>query len=170
MTISDWALIISIFSMLISLGGFVWNIWSKFIFPKAKIRVSFAVVHIIPPPDPPREYTRVNVTNFGPGEIIVDAALVRTKKRWYKRDGWGLINPIHSLDNPDIEMGPFAGGLPKKLSVAETFSLFFPHSAENFLGQDITRVGIQDSFGRNHWAPTAHVRKALEIQKRDFPK
>jgi len=43
MTTADWALIVSIFSFLVSLGGFVWNVWSKFIYPRAKVRAYIGI-------------------------------------------------------------------------------------------------------------------------------
>jgi hypothetical protein len=36
MTTADWALVISLCSVAVSLAGFVWNVWSKFIYPRAK--------------------------------------------------------------------------------------------------------------------------------------
>ena len=41
MTVADWALVISICSAAVLLAGFVWNVWSKFIYPKPKVAVSF---------------------------------------------------------------------------------------------------------------------------------
>jgi hypothetical protein len=43
MTTADWALIISLCSLLLAMAGFVWNVWSKFIYPKPKVRVSIGV-------------------------------------------------------------------------------------------------------------------------------
>jgi hypothetical protein len=36
---AQWALVISIGSVLLSLAGFIWNVWSKFIYPKPRVRV-----------------------------------------------------------------------------------------------------------------------------------
>jgi hypothetical protein len=47
MTTADWAFVISLCSVAISLAAFVWNIWSKFIFPKAQVHVSFSFVQTI---------------------------------------------------------------------------------------------------------------------------
>ncbi|SEG81292.1 HTH-like domain-containing protein, partial [Bosea lathyri] len=53
MTTADWALIVSLFSFAVSLSGFVWAIWSKWVHPKARVKVSIAVMQIITdePPD-----------------------------------------------------------------------------------------------------------------------
>jgi hypothetical protein len=40
-TTADWALVISLCSAVVSLAGFVWNVWSKFIYPKPRVQVSF---------------------------------------------------------------------------------------------------------------------------------
>ncbi|QOZ09558.1 hypothetical protein [Bradyrhizobium sp. CCBAU 51765] len=34
MQTADWALIIGVFSLVVSAAGFLWNVWSKFIYPK----------------------------------------------------------------------------------------------------------------------------------------
>lgn len=54
MTTADWALVISIGSLLISAPGFIWNVWSKFIYPKAKVRPPpsrfhpYMLIHTVP--------------------------------------------------------------------------------------------------------------------------
>jgi hypothetical protein len=35
MTTAVYAFVLSIFSFVVSLAAFVWNVWSKFIYPKA---------------------------------------------------------------------------------------------------------------------------------------
>src|SRR5579862_8738685 len=121
MTVADWALVISICSALVSLAGFIWNVWSTFIYPKAKVRVSFAMSTIFHPNTPSLNYDLVTLsaTNMGPGEVTLHSALVRNRRRFFKSQGYGLLNP---LDNPyDLNRtrGPFSGGLPKKLAIGE---------------------------------------------------
>jgi hypothetical protein len=36
MTTADWALVISICSAIVSLASFVWNVWSKFVYPSRR--------------------------------------------------------------------------------------------------------------------------------------
>jgi hypothetical protein len=77
MQTADWALIISIISAAISLAGFVWNIWAKFIYPKAVIRVSFAMVQIVElGSDEIPEVLVLSATNMGPGEVTLTKALI----------------------------------------------------------------------------------------------
>ncbi|MGM4870657.1 hypothetical protein AB7645_05450 [Bradyrhizobium sp. 956_D2_N1_5] len=47
MQTADWALVISLFSPVVSAASFLWNVWSKFIYPKPVVRVSFKMVQII---------------------------------------------------------------------------------------------------------------------------
>jgi hypothetical protein len=49
MTTADWALVISLLSAATSLAGFIWSVWSKFIYPKPRVRVSFSMVSVIYP-------------------------------------------------------------------------------------------------------------------------
>lgn len=46
-TTADWAFVISICSAIISLISLAWTVWSKWLHPKPKIQVGFAVMHII---------------------------------------------------------------------------------------------------------------------------
>jgi len=41
MQTADWALVIGLFSLVVSVASFIWNVWSKFIYPKPVVRVSF---------------------------------------------------------------------------------------------------------------------------------
>jgi hypothetical protein len=119
---------------------------------------------------PLRKYLSLDVTNFGPGEIIVRCAIARPKKPWYKRrQRLGLLNPIDDLNRPDSPSGPFGGGLPKKLAVGETLSLHFPYQAKLFLSEPLDAIGINDSFRRSHWAPRRDFEKVLEKYRQDFP-
>jgi len=86
MTTADWALVISIISALISAAGFVWNVWSKFIYPKAKLHVSFGMAQIIEMgSDWTPSVLRLSATNMGPGEVTLNNALVDFKRRFYEQ-------------------------------------------------------------------------------------
>lgn len=158
LTTADWALVVSIFSLIISLAGFVWNVWSKFIFPKPQIRVSFYVARMIPDPGNIGRFLTLSATNQGPIECTLDSAVVRT----FGGTGWGLLNPMESFPaRTDFSNGPFSGGLPKKLAVGESFSVHFPFNPEGFLADDIRKIGFLDTFGRHHWAPRKAVKKVV---------
>ncbi|RYZ63621.1 MAG: hypothetical protein EOP09_17355 [Proteobacteria bacterium] len=170
MTTSDWALVISLLSMLIAMGSFIWNVWSKFIFPKPRLQVSFMVMETIPPLPNLEHLLCLSATNHGPGEVVIQLAVARRKRPWYKRRlAHGVLNPIHDLMRPDYGIGPYAAGLPKKLAVGENFSLHFPYVADMFMRERLVAVGVHDSFSRSHWAPLRDFRRAKEQHSRDFP-
>ena len=50
MTTADWALAVSLFSFVVALAGFVWNVWSKFIYPRAKVRAYICLLYTSPSP------------------------------------------------------------------------------------------------------------------------
>jgi hypothetical protein len=86
MQTADWAFVISIFSALIALASFVWNVWSKFIYPKPRVRVHFSMVTVFHPraPDPdPVRVLSLSATNLGPQEVTVLSAQVLFKRYWF---------------------------------------------------------------------------------------
>jgi len=133
LTTADWALLISICSFAVSLAAFVWNVWSKFIYPKAKVRTLARVVFLVPRSENQNNFIDLTATNFGPTEITLHASIARSTP-WF----WFLLlRPnrkvafLNPLDNykATTTSGPFSGGLPKKLAVGEAFSAYFPISA-----------------------------------------
>ena len=54
----------------VSLAGFVWNVWSKFIYPKPAVRISFAMAQVVEQgSDYIPSVLRLSATNLGPGEV-----------------------------------------------------------------------------------------------------
>jgi len=78
MTTADWALAISLGSLVIALAGFVWNVWSKFIFPKPKVQVSFSYMtaligdHQVP-------VISLSGTNHGPIPVTLKMSMMWMK-------------------------------------------------------------------------------------------
>jgi hypothetical protein len=168
MTTADWALIVSLFSLVIAMASFVWNVWSKFIFPKPRVDVSFMLMRVNNS-DPIHRYLSLNVANYGPGDITIDCAIVRQIKPWYKRRvPLGILNPLNSLDCLNETTGPFGGGLPKKLAMGETFSLNFPYEKELFLKEPLEAIGVHDTYRRSHWATRSDFMRTMEKFRADF--
>src|SRR6267378_6860157 len=101
MTISDYALITSLVSIVISIGSLLWNVWQKFIFVKPALQVSFGVYRVFAPtlsgvatPTGAR-LLNLTVTNLGPGPVILYARIAKNKAHWWIRPKLGLLNPIH---------------------------------------------------------------------------
>jgi len=172
MTVADWALIISICSAVVSAAGFVWNVWSKFIYPKPKVRVSFSFMTLMVPAQADRSLTRsennalaLSATNHGPIEVTLYSVIAAGGFRWWKRRPTtiGLLNPIPSFpDYPgqyNEASGPFAGGLPKKIEVGAQFTSYFVPDHETLATDQMERIGFTDTFGRFHWAPSKDLLK-----------
>jgi len=155
MTVADWALIISLGALGVTICNFVWNVWSKFIYPKPKVTasISFMTVYNGDGSTGPSCIT-LNATNFGPAEVILYAATAKEKK-----GNIGTLNPLQDFPlRTDHTLGPFSGGLPKKIDVGETFAAFFTVDNDWFgENNNLVRFGFQDTFGRNHWCSKKDV-------------
>lgn len=75
---SDWALIICLSSRLPSLARLIWNVWSKFVFHKACVAVTFEVMLVIGS-DPSQRFLSLDVTNFSPGKVRISCAVARPR-------------------------------------------------------------------------------------------
>lgn len=164
MTTADWALIISIFSAIISMAAFVWNIWSKFIYPKAEVRVSFAMIQIFEADTAgqPPSALRLAATNMGPGEVTLVNALILHKGHFHQTEGYGLLSTLENFALfHDYSRGFLGAGFPAKLAVGEQYSAYLIPDHERLAKGDYQRIGFTDSFGRSHWAPRRDILKAL---------
>jgi hypothetical protein len=172
-TTADWALVISLLSFAVSLAGFIWNVWSKFIYPKPTVRVHFSMVTAFYPgrqrdPDPVRALS-VSATNMGPEEVILRSALIKFKPYWFSEVSYGILNVLPRMPlSTDYEAeydlgggGPFAGGFPKKLAVRESFSVYLVPDHETLARGDYQHIGFDDSFGRMHWVSRKDILTAL---------
>lgn len=159
MQTADWALVISLCSVAIALASFGWNVWSKFIYPKPRIRVTFGFMVVVGRDRSEDEnILSLSATNMGPGPVTLYSAVVRDKRGRFRRKGWGLLNPLHNYPiEKNRSVGPFGGGLPKKIDVGESFAVHFVPDHEALAGSNIVQIGFSDTFGRRHWAH----RKAL---------
>ena len=73
-----------------------------------------------------------------------------------------LLSPIPNYpQDTELSIGPFAGGLPKKLEVGEQFTAYFIPDHEGLAKGEAARIGFDDTFGTLHWAPRSHIRDAL---------
>jgi hypothetical protein len=54
------------------------------------------------------------------------------------------------------------------LSVGDRLSLYLPHDAKSFLGTDSTHIGVDDSFGRVHFAPRKDLREGKRAYAEAF--
>jgi hypothetical protein len=167
-TTADYALIVSIFSAVVALAGFGWNVWSKFIYPKAKVRVTFytCVVMNVGPAPPWPQFLCLSAANFGPTDVTLQSVGIVISRGFGRMPQHALVNPIHDIFQPDVGVGPFAGGLPKKLAVGESHSAYFPFNAQSFARDNLTRVSFFDNFSRSHRVSMRQVRKVkIDLEK-----
>lgn len=169
MTVADWALVISICSAATALAGFVWNVWSKFIYPKPRITVSFQyLTMVVPSPHDERYITgsdndalSLSATNMGPIAVTLYNIVAKNRR---KPNSLGLLNPLPRFPNYpgefEVTSGPFGGVLPKKVEVGEQFSAYFIPDHDSLAQDDVIRIGFSDTFGRIHWAPKKDLIKA----------
>ena len=86
MQTADWAFVISILSLIVSAASFIWNVWSKFIYPKPVLRVSFSMVQIVGDNlDEIPCVLRLSATNMGPSEVTLTNALIESEVISVKR-------------------------------------------------------------------------------------
>jgi hypothetical protein len=165
MQTADWALVISILSAVVSIAGFVWNVWSKFIYPKPTVRVSFAMVQIVSPSsDHVPSVLRLSATNMGPGEVTVVNCLIMLRGGHFtsRGEGFGLLSTLDNYTlHQDLSRGYFGAGFPAKVAVGEQYSAYLVPDHERLAKGDYQKIGFTDSFGRTHWAPRQDITQTL---------
>jgi hypothetical protein len=172
MTTADWALVISICSAGVSLAGFVWNVWSKFIYPKPVVRVSFAMAQVVEQgSDYIPSVLRLSATNLGPGEVSLTQVLVEFKDHFYQSKGFGLLSTLDNYPlHQDTARGHLGAGLPAKLAVGEQYSAYLVPAHERLAKGDYQRIGFTDTFGRSHWAARQDILRALPYIREECDK
>lgn len=163
MQTADWALVISLFSLVVSAASFIWNVWSKFIYPKPVVRVSFSMVQIVGNDlDYIPEALRLSATNMGPGDITLNNALVKFSGHFGETTGYGLLSTLDDFPRHlDHTRGGYGVGFPAKVAVGESYNAYFEPEHELLATGDYQRIGFTDSFNRNPWAPRRSILQAL---------
>ena len=152
MNTADWALAISILSFVVALGGFIWNVWSKFIYPKPRVRVKCAFVHIIELGRPEtNDAVSLIAVNHGPIDVTLRTSLL-VKRNWFGvSTGYGILKPLFNYPAEKRTLGP-STGFPKKLAVGEQFSVLFIPNHSSIASDEWSQIGFDDTFGRIHYA------------------
>jgi hypothetical protein len=162
-TTADYALIVSLCSFFVSAAGFIWNIWSKFIYPKPRVRTSIGMMMLISddPDEDGYEFINASATNHGPGEVTLSRLVTREKRNfpWLKRRRLGLlmllVDPLNENAGADIVGG---GKLPAKLGVGDDTTVHLTAKHRHLAGRTIADIGFVDTFNRTHWMPRKSVR------------
>ncbi len=163
MQTADWALVISLFSLVVSAASFIWNVWSKFIYPKPVVRVSFKVVQIVAADlDWTPEVLVLSATNMGPGEVTLSKALTKYTGHFGRTSHYGILSTLDDFPRHlDHRRGGLGYGFPAKLGVGEAHSAYLVPAHHMLAKGDYQRIGFVDSFGRDHWAPRKDILTAL---------
>lgn len=171
MTTADWALIISLVSAMMAVASFVWNVWSKFIYPKATVRVAISVVSFIPDDQGIGQFITVRATNYGPGPVTLHTLMTRQRAAGLRRQWrYGVLNPLHNFPaEAETSIGPFGGGLPKRIEFGEDFEVYLTIRHEALRDEPIVDIGFHDIFGRHHWAPRKQVSKVRQGVAKSYP-
>lgn len=168
-TTAQIALVVSGLSFLLSFSSFVWNVWSKFIYPKPRVevRIRFSILVGEGSNDHPGAVT-LECLNHGPGEIYIKSALGLINDGFIlSKSKRGLLRAYQNWPQ-SIDQMSFGevNGLPARLTVGEGFLVNFP---ESILKSDgLKNLRFQDSFGRVHFAKLSGrraLRQAARQQK-----
>jgi hypothetical protein len=172
MTTADWALVISICAAVVSLASFVWNVWSKFIYPKPMIRVSFAMVQIVAADsDYIPNVLCLSATNMGPGDVSLRNVLIGFRGHFHESKGFGLLSTLENYPlYQDTTRGYFGASFPVKVAVGEQYSAYLIPAHERLAKGDYQRIGFTDSFGRNHWARRRDILETLPYIREECEK
>lgn len=168
LTTADWALILSLCSLVVAIAAFVWNVWSKFIYPKPKVRIFFAVNAVVGVRNANsdgisyssgEEILALTAWNHGPGPVVIHLAVGHKKRFRPWKEADVVFHPLHNYpQQADFSIGPFSGGLPARLDVGERHTSFLQLKNETIADSKIWRVGFGDTFGRYHWARMRDVK------------
>jgi hypothetical protein len=163
MSTAEFALLVSIFSVVIASLSLGWNIYRDVVL-KARVDVSFAVVTLIDQSRRDRpQYLNIKATNFGPGVVTLSTIVVKDSRLWTRL----MRQPRYAIITPDYT-NPLSAKLPAKLEAGDKIELLLPYDKEAFLKERFNRVGLSDYFGRIHWARIREFKRARETWHKDF--
>ena len=158
---AEVALIISAFALAVGLGNFIWNVWSKFIQPKPRIKIHFAVMlrvgqHDFPGPE---RAIQISATNFGPNDVVITGVEGLSRRfNWFRYTTTNFVI-FGSTAWPTGHTGPPPdyGNFPFRIKVGDKAQWYMPMDNRYFGESEMTHFGLADSFGRTHWAKRAQV-------------
>jgi hypothetical protein len=163
MSTENISLAISLAALFLSLMNVGWSVYKE-LGLRARLLVEAELKTFHTGDKPPEAWFVITVHNAGPGRSGVKEVkcVGRSARVWPRRD-------IRSLGFP-LCLHEDASKLPTKLDVGETSTYFIPVDSIEFLATQGTHIGVQDTFGRSHWAPEHSLAEALkwyrQIQER----
>jgi len=175
MTTADYALLVSLTSLLVAMGALIWNVWQKFIFVKPEVHVSFGIWSVLRATTPDsmgpsgQRLLILTAANMGPGPVVLTMCIVKRNGQ-PRNSPFGLINPIDGdpRASDPVGVGPFGAGPPLKIDAGDTKSFYFPYGKDSFLTEGIARVGINDTYHRNTWCSRQDMEKVNQAYRKEF--
>ena len=158
------ALFISVLSFGTAALSLGWNIYRDIVL-KPRVRVTAIIGSIMTAGVKEVGSTNIGISavNHGPGTTTL--SLITLKKtslfKWLARKQ-EFATTFYDYKNPA------SGKLPCKLGVGEKIVLFFPYNATCFLKENMSHIGISDTFGHTHWMKTSQVKNMNARWRKDF--
>ena len=149
MQTAEIALLVSILAVMISTATFGWTVHRDTIRPKVRVRWSISMVleQGMKREDIP-EYAMLNLTNMGPSSVQIHMAQLGYSRWWQRR--WRLLRGKYAYGAVPHSLPGFSQ-LPATLEVGDSVNVVFPVDSDAITGDEFDRIGVFDSFGRNHW-------------------
>lgn len=136
-------LVISSLSFLVSIGAFFWSVYRDIIL-KPKMRVRIQILEEAFGKEEPRVI--LSIVNHGPGRVKYNLLLMkRVSARLWDRVR-RRNTKYFAIDKPTI-----TGDLERGDRSDHVLPFAIPTV-------DFTHLGVQDTFGRTHWAPKRDIR------------
>lgn len=160
----DTALFISVLSFVTASLSLGWNIYRDIVL-KPRVRVTAIIGPIMTAgvEEVGPTYIGITAVNHGPGNTTL--SLITLKKtclfKWLTRKQEFAVL-LHDYENPA------SGKLPHTLGVGEQIFLPFPYDSKCFLKENMSHVGISDTFGRTHWMKTSQVKEMNARWRKEF--
>ena len=187
LTTADYALFISLFSLTLSLFGFIWNVWSKFIYPKPRVRINVALVlfddakqqlNFFPPGKNflsrlendflSSPVLRIYASNSGPGEVKLGVPIAeRGRPNGPRVEGYAQFGEFVKYPHM-IQLSSKEAGLDQSLKPSEDIAIYVPTSKEELVQLNPVRIGFFDSFGRKHFCRRSEVRHLRKVAQAYF--
>lgn len=158
------AVLTSCIALGVSLLNLGWNI-AKELWLRPRVRVTVGVMNFMDENGTQLgKKIMVYAVNFGPGVVYLTG--ITLKARWRDRIR-GMARCAGVVTEPRSTSGNSA--LPEKLEIGAQARFWISYTETGFLKVNWGRVGITDSFDRNHWAPRSKARRARKQYLKDFP-
>jgi hypothetical protein len=154
------AIAVSVISLFISVTTRAWNVYKE-LGLRARLAVSCMVAAFVGGTKDRK--ILISAVNRGPGAVTLKAIVIRMS--WFGRlkgqpKYFTVIPDWNHALNTDF---------PAKLDVGQKATFVVPHTADSFLSsRHIGRVGVLDTFNREHWAPRKHIRRVQLQFCKDF--